>query len=70
MCRTQPAAVQDEVKKILGAERGTSAQGYFEQRTAGAKLVYENMDEVEKKKIDDEVERRRKAPNEPEIQQK
>ena len=71
LCRTHQAAVVEEVKKILGVEQmDASAQEYFEQRTAAAKRVYDNMNESERRTIDDEVKKRKEAPNEVEIQQK
>ena len=61
----------EEVKKILGVEQvDASAQEYFEQRTAVARCVYDNMSESERRTIDDEVKKRKEAPNEVEIQQK
>ena len=54
VCRTHKTAVEEEVKNILGIEDPEiSAQAYFEQRTAAAKNVYETMNEVEKKKVND-----------------
>jgi vacuolar-type H+-ATPase subunit D/Vma8 len=71
VCRTHKTAVEEEVKNILGIEDPEiSAQAYFEQRTAAAKNVYETMNEVEKKKVNDDVERGKMAPNEPAIQQR
>jgi hypothetical protein len=71
VCKTQPAAVMEEAKKILGVEElEKSAQAYFEKCTAAAKIVYDNMGESAKKKIDDEVERWKVTPNEPQVQQK
>ena len=59
------------MKEILGVDQlDTSAQGYFEQHTAAAKWIYEQMDKSEKKKIDDEVKKRKGEANELEIQQK
>ena len=59
------------MKKILGVEQvDASAQEYFEQRTAAARRVYDNMSESERRTIDDEVKKRKEAPNEVEIQQK
>jgi hypothetical protein len=71
VCRTKPTAVREEVCKILGVEQGDlSAQNYFEKRTAAAKRIYDNMNEAEKKVIDDGVIKQKEAPNEPEIQRK
>jgi hypothetical protein len=71
VCKTHKTAVEEEVKKILGIQDPEmSAQAYFEKRTAAAKNVYENMNEVEKKKVDDEVARGKRAPNEPAVQQR
>lgn len=61
-------AVEVELKDILGAD--ASAQGHFEQRNAAAKRVYENMDESGKKRINDEVKKRKEEGNEPEIREK
>jgi hypothetical protein len=71
VCRTKPTAVRQEVHKILAIKEGdVSAQDYFEQRTAAAKRVYEEMNEAGKKEIDDGVKRQKGAPYEPEIQRK
>ena len=57
--------------EILGVDQvDTSTQEYFEQRTAAARRVYDQMDESQKKNIDDEVKKRKAEANEPEIQQK
>jgi hypothetical protein len=71
VCRTRKAAVEEELKKILGVDQlDPSSQGYFEQRTAAAKNVYDQMDESEKKNIDDEVKKQKTQANDLEIQQK
>jgi hypothetical protein len=51
VCKTHVTDVREEVKKILGVEVEPSAQEYFEQCTAAAKRVYENMNEIEKKRL-------------------
>jgi hypothetical protein len=69
--RTQRAAVEAELKIMLGVdELDTSTPGYFGQRTAATKRVYEQMDEVEKIKIQHEVQRLKAEGNDPDTRQK
>jgi hypothetical protein len=71
MWRTQKEAVEVELKLMLGVdELDTSTPGYFEQRTAAIKRIYERMDEVEKEKVADEVKRLKAEGNSQEIRQK
>jgi hypothetical protein len=68
---TERAAVEEELKEILGvAELDPLAQEYFEKRTAAAKHVYDQMDELRKKEIDDVVKKRKGEANELDIQQR
>jgi hypothetical protein len=63
--------VEEELKEILGIDDlDPSAQEYFEKRTAAAKRVYERMDELGKKEINDLVKKRKGEANEPDVQQR
>jgi hypothetical protein len=69
--RTQRAAVDAELKIMLGVdELDSSTQAYFQQRTAAAKRVYDRMDEAEKAKIEEAVEKLKTEGNKPEVQRR
>ena len=69
MWKTNKAAVEHELREILGVEElDPSDPGYFQQRNAAAKCVIDKMNEQEKAALSTKIEEMRAEGNPEPIQ--